>query len=77
MIAVRSPPTSCTSPVPIRFRIPSASDITREIRTPDLVESKNDTGRRRTWRCTSMRRSLIARCAAMLTVCASRNEVIA
>ena len=40
MLAVTRPPTSCTRPVPTRFRIPSASLMIREIRTPVLVESK-------------------------------------
>ena len=40
MPAVTRPPTSCTSPVPTRFRMPSASVMIREIRTPDFVESK-------------------------------------
>lgn len=40
MIAVINPPTSCTMPVPTRFRIPSASVMTREISAPVLVESK-------------------------------------
>ena len=38
--AVTNPPTSCTSPVPTRFRMPSASDMMREMSTPVLVESK-------------------------------------
>ena len=38
--AVTIDPLSCTSPVPTRFRIPSASVMMREIRTPLCVESK-------------------------------------
>ena len=38
--AVTKPPTSCTRPVPTRFRMPSASDMMREMRTPVCVESK-------------------------------------
>jgi hypothetical protein len=38
--AVKKPPTRLMIPVPTRFRIPSASLMTREMRTPDLVESK-------------------------------------
>ena len=38
--AVTNPPTSCTRPVPTRFRIPSASDMMREMSTPVFVESK-------------------------------------
>ncbi len=74
---MRSPPTSCTIPVPTRFRIPSASVMMREMRIPVFVESKYETGRRRMWRCTSTRMSVMARCAAMLTTCESANEVIA
>ena len=33
-------PASCTRPVPTRFRMPSASVMMREMRTPVLVESK-------------------------------------
>ena len=40
MVAVTSPPVSCTSPVPTRFRMPSASFMMREIRMPVCVESK-------------------------------------
>ena len=40
MVAVTMPPTSCTSPLPTRFRMPSASFMMREISTPVLVESK-------------------------------------
>jgi len=38
--AVRIEPVSCTSPVPTRFRMPSASVMMREIRMPLFVESK-------------------------------------
>ena len=38
--AVTTPPTSWTRPVPTRFRIPSASLMTRETSTPVCVESK-------------------------------------
>ena len=34
------PPTSCTSPVPIRFRMPSASFMMREMSRPVWVVSK-------------------------------------
>ena len=37
---VSTPPISCTSPVPTRLRMPSASDMIREMRMPLLVESK-------------------------------------
>ena len=37
---ITRPPVSCTSPVPTRFLIPSASVMIREMRTPDFVESK-------------------------------------
>ena len=40
MTDVTSRPVSCTIPVPTRFRMPSASFITREISTPVCVESK-------------------------------------
>ena len=40
MTAVTTPPTSCTSPVPTRFRIPSASLMMRDSSTPVCVESK-------------------------------------
>ena len=40
MEAVTMLPTSCTSPLPTRFRMPSASFMMREISTPVLVESK-------------------------------------
>jgi hypothetical protein len=39
MMAVIEPPTSCTKPLPTRFRIPSASVMIREISTPVCVES--------------------------------------
>ena len=38
--AVTTLPTSCTRPVPTRFRMPSASVMMREISTPVCVESK-------------------------------------
>jgi hypothetical protein len=38
--ALSTPPTSCTMPVPTRFRRPSASFMIREISTPVCVESK-------------------------------------
>ncbi len=40
MTAVTTLPVSWTRPVPTRFRMPSASDMMREIRTPAWVESK-------------------------------------
>ena len=40
MTAVTIDPVSWTRPVPTRFRIPSASDMMREIRMPVFVESK-------------------------------------
>ena len=40
MAALISPPASCTSPVPTRLRMPSASFMTRESRMPVWVESK-------------------------------------
>ena len=40
MIAVRTPPTSCTRPVPTRLRMPSASLMMRDSSTPLCVESK-------------------------------------
>ena len=55
IIAVNSPPMSSTRPVPTRFRTPSASLMIREIKTPVFVESKYDTGRRRTCACTRFR----------------------
>ena len=47
------------------------------VSTPDFVESKNETGRRSTWRWISTRMSLMARCAATLTICDSANDVTA
>ena len=41
-------PTSWMSPVPTMLRTPSASLMTREMRTPVFVESKYETGRRTT-----------------------------
>ena len=38
--AVTMLPTSCTSPLPTRFRMPSASFMIREMSTPVFVESK-------------------------------------
>ena len=38
--AVSNEPLSCTSPVPTRFLMPSASFMMREMRMPVLVESK-------------------------------------
>ena len=40
MLAVTTPPKICASPVPTRLRIPSASFITRDTRTPVFVVSK-------------------------------------
>src|SRR5687767_12843445 len=77
MSAVTSPPTSCTSPVPTRLRMPSASVITREMRTPVCVESKKRTGRRAMCACTLLRISVMARCAATPRTCESVNEVTA
>jgi hypothetical protein len=57
-------------PVPTRFRIPSASVMIREIRTPERVPSKKRIGRRVTRSCTRRRMSMIAPCAATLTTCA-------
>jgi hypothetical protein len=59
-------PTSCTRPVPTRFRIPSASFMIREMSTPLWVLSKYATGSRSTCACTRLRISVIARCAATL-----------
>ena len=39
MVAVSSPPANSTSPVPIRFRIPSTSLMMRETSVPVLLES--------------------------------------
>jgi hypothetical protein len=74
MAAVTNPPTSCTSPVPTRFRMPSASVMMREISAPVLVPSKYDTGSRRTCRWSAMRMSVMARCAAMLTTATARTR---
>ncbi len=38
--AVRIDPVNCTSPVPTRFLMPSASVMMREMRMPLFVESK-------------------------------------
>ena len=62
--AVTIDPVSCTSPVPTRFRMPSASVMMREIRMPLFVESKYRIGRRITCASTSLRISVMARCAA-------------
>ena len=75
--AEKSPPTSCTIPVPTRFRIPSASVMMREMSCPVLAESKYETGRRSTWCSTSMRMFVIARWAVMLTTCDRLKDVIA
>ena len=75
MTAVSTLPTNWMSPVPTRLRTPSASVITREMRTPVLVESKYETGSLRTWACTRFRISVIARCAAMLTTWDRANDV--
>ena len=77
MTPVITLPTSCTSPVPTRFRIPSASFMMREMRTPLCVESKKAIGSRRMCACTRFRMSVIARCAAMLITCVSAKLVAA
>src|SRR5215212_7769865 len=77
MSDVITPPMSCTSPVPTRLRMPSASVITREMRTPVCVESKKRMGRRATCACTLLRISVMARCAATPKTCESVNEVMA
>jgi len=59
------------------IRTPSASDMIREMRTPVLVESKYEIGKRRTCAWTRLRISVIARCAATLTTCESANDVAA
>ena len=46
--AVTMLPASCAIPVPTRLRMPSASVMMREIRTPDCVESKKRIGSRLT-----------------------------
>ena len=61
MVAVTSPPTSWTSPVPTRLRMPSASVMIREIRMPVLVESKYEIGKRNTNACIDLRMSVMAR----------------
>ena len=40
MNAVKIEPVSWTRPVPMRFRMPSASVMMREMRMPVFVESK-------------------------------------
>ena len=40
IIAVIVPPTSCTSPVPMRLRTPSTSLIILDTSAPDLLLSK-------------------------------------
>jgi hypothetical protein len=73
--AVTTPPTSWISPVPTMFRIPSASDMIREIRIPDFVESKYETGRRSTCSSTRFLISVIARCAATPRICESAKDM--
>ena len=75
MVAVTSPPTSCTSPVPTRFRMPSASVMIREIRMPVLVESKYEIGKRNTNAWMDLRISVMARWAATPRICDSPKEV--
>src|SRR5205823_9304783 len=77
MLAVRIEPVSCTRPVPTRFLMPSASVMMREIRIPVLVESKYRMGRRMTCASTSLRISVMARCAATPSTCEFMNEVTA
>ena len=76
-MAVSTLPVSCTSPVPTRLRMPSASFITREISTPVWVVSKNRTGSR--MMCASMRRrmSVMAFWAATPRICESPKDEIA
>ena len=45
IIAVILPPTSCTSPVPMRLRTPSTSLIILETKAPDLLLSKKLIGK--------------------------------
>ena len=77
IVAVTSPPTSCTSPVPTKFRTPSASVMMREMRIPVLVESKYAMGKRNTKACMDFRMSVMARWAATPRICDSPNEAIA
>jgi hypothetical protein len=53
--AVTEPPTSCTSPVPTRFRTPSTSSMIRETSSPLFALSKTRTGSSRTCFCTWVR----------------------
>src|SRR3972149_3778156 len=76
-LAESNPPASSTMPVPIRFRMPSTSDMMRETSAPVLVASKKAIRNRMTWRCTFSRISAIRRCAALDRSCVSENDVVA
>ena len=75
--AVMMPPTSCTKPVPMRFRTPSTSDMIRETSAPDFALSKNRTGRANTFFCTCARSSEIRYCACTLKILVNKKEVTA
>ncbi len=74
---VSTPPTTCTNPVPTRFRTPSTSFITRETSTPDLVLSKTRIGSRSTCFCTRARSCEISCWASTLSSRVSRKPVVA
>ena len=76
-MAVRMPPSSSTRPVPTRFRMPSASVMTRDSRMPVLVWSKKEIWRRPTWRWTLRRISVIECCAARPRTWERANPVMA
>jgi hypothetical protein len=57
--------------------MPSASLMIRVMRVPLLVASKKATGKRMTCAWTVVRMSRMARCAAMLTILAIPNDVLA
>ena len=77
MSAVTMLPVSCTSPVPTRFRMPSASLMMRESSWPACVASKKRTGSRATCSSTRRRMSVIARCAATPRTWESAKDVTA
>ena len=77
IIAVIVPPTSCTSPVPIRLRTPSTSLIILDTSAPDLLLSKKLIGNESIFFCTCARNSLIRYCACTLKIRVNKKEVTA
>ena len=77
MIAVNTPPTSCTRPVPTKLRTPSTSFITLDTRAPDFWLSKNRVGSRSKCFCTLDLKTEIRCWASTLRILVNKNDVTA